>query len=103
MASGQDQPRISDTSEASSANSTTAMLPDASKIPDRKDASVIIEDAASIEDELALQTGWHSQRHTLSLPEAHASIKMPAQPKPAAWRMLLAFAGCGTIISVGYM
>lgn len=103
MASGLDQPRISDTSEASTVDSTTAMLPDASKASALKDAAIIIEDAVSIEDELALQTGWHSQRHTLSLPEAHASIKMPAQPKPAAWRMLLAFAGCGTIISVGYM
>jgi hypothetical protein len=57
--------------------------------------------AADEEDELLLQTGWHTARCALSLPEAHASIKMPQKPTP--WRMLLAFAGCGTIISVGYM
>jgi manganese transport protein len=52
-------------------------------------------------DEMALQTGWHSQRTQLSLPEAHATLKMPRSQSP--WRMMLAFAGCGTIISVGYM
>jgi hypothetical protein len=57
--------------------------------------------APAIDDELLLQTGWHTARCALSLPEAHASIKMPTKPTP--WRMLLAFAGCGTIISVGYM
>lgn len=50
---------------------------------------------------MLLQTGWHTARCALSLPEAHATIKVPAKPTP--WRMLLAFAGCGTIISVGYM
>eukprot|EP00882_Tetradesmus_deserticola_P002051 GHRQ01002198.1.p2 GENE.GHRQ01002198.1~~GHRQ01002198.1.p2 ORF type:complete len:501 (+),score=240.95 GHRQ01002198.1:197-1699(+) len=57
--------------------------------------------AADAEDELLLQTGWHTARCALSLPEAHASISMPQKPTP--WRTLLAFAGCGTIISVGYM
>jgi hypothetical protein len=57
--------------------------------------------APAVDDELLLQTGWHTARCALSLPEAHASIKMPTKQTP--WRMLLAFAGCGTIISVGYM
>jgi hypothetical protein len=57
--------------------------------------------AADEEDELLLQTGWHTARCALSLPEAHASISVPQKQTP--WRMLLAFAGCGTIISVGYM
>lgn len=68
-----------------------------------KDAAVIIEDAATPEDELLQQSGWHSQRCALSLPEAHATIKMPEQASASPWRMMLAFAGCGTIISVGYM
>jgi manganese transport protein len=94
--------RGSQSSGASSPNSTTAMLP--SRISDaRKDAAVIIEDSSSIDVELDQQSGWHSQRATLSLPEAHATIKMPAQASASPWRMMLAFAGCGTIISVGYM
>lgn len=60
-----------------------------------------------VNDELRQQTGWHSQRYTLSLPEAHATIKMPAAPPAggmtSVWRIMLAWAGCGTIISVGYM
>jgi hypothetical protein len=88
-----------------SPNSTTAMLQHAadqqSTTCSSKDAAVIIEDLG--DDELDQQPGWHSQRYALSLPEAHASIKMPAQANPSAWRMLLAFAGCGSIISVGYM
>lgn len=84
-------------SQASSPNSTTAMLPAS------KDVAVIITDAASTEDEMQEQSGWHSQRCALSLPEAHASIKMPAHASASPWRMMLAFAGCGTIISVGYM
>jgi hypothetical protein len=94
--------RGSQSSGASSPNSTTAMLP--SRISDaRKDAAVLIEDSSSIDVELDQQSGWHSQRATLSLPEAHATIKMPAQASASPWRMMLAFAGCGTIISVGYM
>lgn len=70
-----------------------------------KDPAAIVEvlDASEVEDEddMLLQTGWHTARTQVSLPEAHASIKMPSKSSP--WRMLLAFAGCGTIISVGYM
>lgn len=80
-----------------SATSDAALLP-----PGSKDTAVVIDDAVSIDEELEQQTGWHSQRCTLSLPEAHASITMPAHAA-SPWRMMLAFAGCGTIISVGYM
>lgn len=91
-------------SQASSPNSTTAMLSTAD-VTASKDAAVIIADPVSTEDEMQEQSGWHSQRCALrvSLPEAHASIKMPAHASASPWRMMLAFAGCGTIISVGYM
>jgi len=47
-------------------------------------------------------TKWRSVPLKPSLEESHASIKMP--PLTAApWRMLLAFGGCGAMISVGYM
>lgn len=39
----------------------------------------------------------------MELAEAHASLKMPPGAKPAPWRMLLAFVGCGAMVSVGYM
>eukprot|EP00775_Hariotina_reticulata_P004879 gene4879-5124_t len=64
-------------------------------------AAVMVINDADEDDEMALQTGWHSQRTQLSLPEAHATLKMPRNQSP--WRMMLAFVGCGTIISVGYM
>ena len=94
---------------SSSPNSTTALvshLPAAnSSSKDAAAAEVLVEDAGltEVDDiELHQQTGWHSQRCALSLPEAHATIKMPAHTA-SPWRMVLAFAGCGTIISVGYM
>ncbi|WIA15564.1 hypothetical protein OEZ86_004166 [Tetradesmus obliquus] len=73
------------------------------KVPEAAPAAPAGPDSAAAdeEDEMLLQTGWHTARCALSLPEAHATIKVPAKPTP--WRMLLAFAGCGTIISVGYM
>jgi hypothetical protein len=66
------------------------------------DAESALRDSGR-DEELQQQTGWHSQRCSLSLPEAHASIKLPAAARASPWRMMLAFAGCGTIISVGYM
>jgi hypothetical protein len=45
---------------------------------------------------------WRCVPSKPSLEESHSSIKMP--PLTAApWRMLLAFGGCGAMISVGYM
>jgi hypothetical protein len=101
MAAGdQTNVRVSmSSSGAVSPTSDSALLPEGST----KDAAVIIDDVASTDEELEQQTGWHSQRCTLSLPEAHATISMPARAKASPWRMMLAFAGCGTIISVGYM
>lgn len=93
---------------SSSPNSTTALVSQRTADSSSKDAAsveVLVEDAGltEVDDvELHQQTGWHSQRCALSLPEAHATIKMPAHTA-SPWRMVLAFAGCGTIISVGYM
>lgn len=90
---------------SSSPDSTTALVSQRSSSKDAAAVEVLVEYAGltDVDDvELHQQTGWHSQRCALSLPEAHASIKMPAHTA-SPWRMLLAFAGCGTIISVGYM
>lgn len=45
-------------------------------------------------------TGWRRERSMPSLPEVHASIPIPAA---GLWRKLLAFAGPGLLVSVGYM
>jgi hypothetical protein len=49
-----------------------------------------------------LLSGWRCARTEPSLPEAHATLKYP-KDGASPWRMLLAFGGCGTLISVGYM
>ena len=43
--------------------------------------------------------GWRKPRHQESLPEVHSSIKVPE-----AWhKKVLAFAGVGILVAVGYM
>src|SRR3954471_18030059 len=48
-----------------------------------------------------LNRSWRLAPGTPSLPEVHASIKLP--PGASVWRKLFAFAGPGYLISVGYM
>jgi manganese transport protein len=45
--------------------------------------------------------GWRKQRHMPSLPEVHATIAVPKDS--GFWRTLLAFAGPGLMVAVGYM
>lgn len=47
------------------------------------------------------EIGWRSERHAPSLPEVHASVPIPKQA--GFWRTLLAFAGPGMMVAVGYM
>ncbi len=46
-------------------------------------------------------SGWKHERSTPSLPEVHASLVVPQTA--STWRKLLAFAGPGFLVSVGYM
>ncbi len=48
----------------------------------------------------APESGWRLQRTAPSLPEVFASIPVP---KAGFWRTLIAFAGPGLMVSVGYM
>jgi manganese transport protein len=45
-------------------------------------------------------TGWRRERSGPSLPEVHSSIHIPGG---GFWRKMLAFAGPGLLVSVGYM
>ncbi|MCX6014781.1 MAG: Nramp family divalent metal transporter [Chloroflexales bacterium] len=45
--------------------------------------------------------GWREARHEYSLPEVFSSIKIPTDA--GFWRTLLAFAGPGLMVAVGYM
>ena len=45
--------------------------------------------------------GWRRARDAVSLPEVHASIRVDASH--GFWRKLLAFAGPGLLVAVGYM
>ena len=45
--------------------------------------------------------GWHSASHAPSLPEAHSTIAVPGHA--GFFRKLLAFAGPGYMVAVGYM
>src|SRR5215475_2210559 len=45
--------------------------------------------------------GWHSQNSRPSLSEVHRSLVVPAEA--GFWRKLLAFAGPGFLVAVGYM
>src|SRR5580765_5945406 len=46
-------------------------------------------------------TGWRTPRNAKSLPEVHGSIAVPHEA--GFWRKLLAFAGPGYLVAVGYM
>ncbi len=46
-------------------------------------------------------SGWNSMRHSPSLPESYQSI--PVQQEWSWWRKMLAFAGPGYLVAVGYM
>ena len=51
---------------------------------------------------MELLKGWRSNDGVRSLPEVHGSIAVPAASRP--WfAQLAAFAGIGSMISVGYM
>ena len=45
--------------------------------------------------------GWQSSRDLKSLPEVHGSVPVPHGA--GFWRKLLAFAGPGYLVAVGYM
>src|SRR5689334_16389248 len=45
--------------------------------------------------------GWRSHNHVPSLPEVHASVPVPHGAGP--WKKMLAFAGPGLLVAVGYM
>ncbi|MFL5804200.1 MAG: Nramp family divalent metal transporter [Roseiflexaceae bacterium] len=49
----------------------------------------------------APEPGWRTARSTPSLPEVFASVRVPIDA--GFWRKLLAFAGPGLMVSVGYM
>src|SRR5712672_1897562 len=53
------------------------------------------------ENQTGLVTGWRAARKTLSLPEVHGSIAVPHEA--GFWRKMLAFAGPGYLVAVGYM
>lgn len=54
-----------------------------------------------IEPQTGPDHGWRRRRVTVSLPESHASVRV--DPNASPWRKLLAFAGPGLLVSVGYM
>jgi len=45
--------------------------------------------------------GWRRARVAVSLPESHASVRV--DPNAGPWRKMLAFAGPGLLVAVGYM
>jgi manganese transport protein len=47
------------------------------------------------------RTAWKRQLHDVSLPEVHRSILVPSNA--SFWRKMLAFAGPGFLVAVGYM
>src|SRR5467141_2488593 len=52
-------------------------------------------------EELSTESGWRLDRTSPSLPESHRTILIA--PGAGFWRKLLAFAGPGYLVSVGYM
>ena len=48
-----------------------------------------------------LKQGWRKERSSNSLPEVFSSVNVPKDP--GFWRKLLAFAGPGLMVAVGYM
>ena len=55
----------------------------------------------SDENQPGLVTGWRTPAKALSLPEVHGSIAVPHEA--GFWRKMLAFAGPGYLVAVGYM
>jgi manganese transport protein len=53
------------------------------------------------ENPTGLVTGWRTAGKRLSLPEVHGSIAVPHEA--GFWRKMLAFAGPGYLVAVGYM
>ncbi len=49
----------------------------------------------------ATERGWRQRAGTVSLPEIHGSVPVPVTA--GFWRKLLAFAGPGYLVAVGYM
>jgi manganese transport protein len=53
------------------------------------------------ENRAGLISGWRTASRTTSLPEVHGSIAVPHEA--GFWRKMLAFAGPGFLVAVGYM
>jgi manganese transport protein len=49
-----------------------------------------------------METGWRKEAPTPSLPEANSTIHVPNRNAPP-WRKMMAFAGPGLLVAVGYM
>src|SRR5687768_16581863 len=50
---------------------------------------------------LATDIGWHRAASSVSLPEVHGSVPVPSSA--GFWRKMMAFAGPGYLVAVGYM
>ena len=70
--------------------------------PEREPAENIDVQSNMKSNPNSLNTGpWRRQAGEVSLPEVHGSIRVP---KTASfWRKMLAFAGPGAVVAVGYM
>ena len=53
-----------------------------------------------LESEVSGQAGWRSSPDAPSLREVHSSVAVPTNAN--FWRKLLAFAGPGYLVAVGY-
>ncbi|MEZ6241475.1 MAG: Nramp family divalent metal transporter [Phycisphaerales bacterium] len=60
-----------------------------------------LDSAATPTTSGAPDQGWRRVRETVSLPEVHASVRV--NHADGFWRKLLAFAGPGLLVAVGYM
>jgi manganese transport protein len=60
-----------------------------------------MSDAPTTMRQTDVEPGWRLPRTMPSLPEVFASIRVPQTP--SFWRKMLAFAGPGLMVSVGYM
>src|SRR3954452_454061 len=57
--------------------------------------------AFSREQRASSPLAWHIDQRSVSLPEIHGSIAVPEGA--GFWRKMLAFAGPGYLVAVGYM
>ena len=48
-----------------------------------------------------VEAGWRQRAESVSLPEVHRTVRVP--PNAGFWRKLLAYAGPGFLVAVGYM